>query len=113
MENSIEGLWIVWYEDVSGDGRGVAVLTSGRLLGGESAWYYDGSYSTEGSEFSAQVTLTHFGKPTSKSVVGHLPGQSPVRLDVSGRRTSADTIEAKAVPDGGGEPTQFQFRRVA
>ena len=112
MENSIEGLWIVSYEGVPGDGRGVVVLTASKFLGGESAWYYAGTYHTEENEFSAQVTLTHFGKPTSKSVGGHLPGQSPVRLDISGRRTGVDTIDATAVPQDGGQPASFRLLMV-
>ena len=112
MNDEMEGLWIVWYEEVPGDGRGVVVMHSGRLLGGESAWYYEGSYSTEGSEFSAQATLSHFGKSTSRSVAGHLPDQSPVHVRITGRRTASDTIEAKAVSDDGGGQTEFQLRRM-
>lgn len=46
-EISIEGLWIVSYEGVPGDCRGVVVLTSSKFLGGESAWYYEGTYHTD------------------------------------------------------------------
>ncbi len=112
MANSIDGLWIVWYEHVQGDGRGVVVFNSGRLLGGESAWFYEGTYRAEGGDFSADATLTHFGKSTSKSVLGTVPDQSPVRLEISGRRTGVDTIEARAEPNGGGKATSFELRRM-
>ena len=112
MDSSIEGLWIIKYEGVPGDGRGIVVLTSGRFVGGESAWYYDGAYETRRGEFSAKITLTHYGKPTSKSTAGHLPEQSPVRLDIVGQRVDADTIDAEATPHGGGEPAPFRLHRV-
>lgn len=113
MESSFEGLWMIKYEGVLGDGRGVVVLTSGRYVGGESAWYYDGTYDIKSSEFSADITLTHYGKPTSKSTAGHLPEQSPVRMNIVGQCIDADIIDAKATPHGGGETLSYQLHRIA
>ena len=112
METSIEGMWIIKYEGVLGDGRGVVVLTSGRFVGGESAWYYHGTYETKGDEFHAKITLTHYGKASSRSTAGHLPEQSPAPLDIVGQRIDADTIDATATPDGGGEPASFRLHRM-
>lgn len=111
MERQVEGLWIIWYEGAPGEGRGVIVLQSGNILGGESAWYYSGTYRTDESGIDGSMTLTHYGKPTSKSVGAHVPGQSPVDLKIAGRWIDDNTIVAHAEPVDGGRLMNFQMRR--
>jgi len=52
-----EGLWVVQFAGMEGKGGGVVVLTRGRVLGGDSAFTYIGTYqeSTDGLQASALV----------------------------------------------------------
>ncbi len=111
MENRIEGLWLISYDGAPGDGRGVIVLQGGTVLGGESAWYYSGTYTTGSSGIVGSMTLTHYGKPTSKSVGAHQADQSPVELRIVGRWVDDDTIAARAEPVDGSPHMEFRMRR--
>lgn len=63
----IEALWsVVFVASQNQVGSGVAVLETGRILGGDAQYYYVGTYSIEGGEMTAFVTITHFaGEPLS------------------------------------------------
>ncbi len=111
MEKRTEGLWLIWYDGAPGDGRGVIVLHDGKILGGESAWYYSGTYNTDESGIDGSMTLIHYGKPSSKSAGGHSPAQSPVDLTIAGRWIDDDTIRVHAEPAGGGSRMEFEMRR--
>ena len=111
MERRIEGLWLIWYDGALGDGRGVIVLHGGNILGGESAWYYSGRYTNDQSGFEGSMILTHYGKPTSKSVGAHMPDQSPVDLRIVGQWIDDNTIAARAEPIDGSPHMEFQMRQ--
>ena len=111
MEKRIEGLWLIWYDGAPGGGRGVIVLHGGNILGGESAWYYSGTYNRDESGFEGSMTLTHYGKPTSKSVGAHRPDQSPVDLRLVGQWIDEDTLAVRAEPADGSPHMEFQMRR--
>jgi hypothetical protein len=58
---SIEALYVVQFGDVSAAGLrngGVVVLDSGRMLGGDSGYYYVGKYVVDGAAITADVTVT-------------------------------------------------------
>lgn len=67
----VEGLWIVEYESVQG-GSGVVVLVNGRLLGGHSAYTYEGHYAVKDEWFAASVHVSNFmpGIPNALGFVG-------------------------------------------
>lgn len=69
----IEALWSVSFVSGGGQvqnnmGAGVVVFETQRIFGGDSGYYYIGSYSlnTATMEINAEVTVTHyFGAPSS------------------------------------------------
>lgn len=111
MEKRTEGLWLIWYDGAPGDGRGIIVLHEGKILGGESAWYYGGAYNTDESGIDGSMTLTHYGKPTLRSSGGHTADQSPVEVRIRGQWIDGATIGAHAEPVDGGSRMDFQMRR--
>ena|ERR1700728_2022319 len=56
----IEGLWIVQFEGLQGEGSGVVVLKDGRALGGDEGYTYVGRYNEENGDFTARVTVSNF-----------------------------------------------------
>ncbi len=111
MERTVEGLWLIWFEGAPGGGRGFMWLQDGNIEGGETAWYYRGTYETDQSGIDGSLTLTHYGKPTSRSSGGHTADQSPVEVRIRGQWIDGATIGAYAEPVDGGSRMDFQMRR--
>lgn len=65
----VEGLWIVQFAGMEGKGGGVAVLTKGRVLGGDSAFTYMGAYQESESGIRATVKVQNFD-PAIGNVLG-------------------------------------------
>jgi hypothetical protein len=65
----IEGLWIVQYEGTAGGDGGVIVFVQGRVLGGDSAYVYTGTYQSDGEKISARVLVRNFN-PAIGNVLG-------------------------------------------
>lgn len=65
----VEGLWIVQYEGIQGNGGGVVVLLRGHVLGGDSGFVYIGTYRTDEKRLSARVLVRNF-LPDVASVLG-------------------------------------------
>ena len=66
MNKSLEALWGVVYGDVSSLDQfngGVVVFETNRIFGGDSCFYYTGTYNSSGADLSAQVKITHFSGP--------------------------------------------------
>lgn len=63
----LEALWSVEFVSSLQDfGAGVAVLETGRILGGDAGYYYVGSYKGENGVVQADITVTHYnGEPNS------------------------------------------------
>lgn len=63
----IEALWSVNFgSNLQGFGAGVAVLETGRVLGGDAQYTYVGAYSVSGGTITANVVIRHyFGPPSS------------------------------------------------
>jgi hypothetical protein len=64
-----EGLWIVQFEGLQGEGAGVVVLVNGRALGGDEAFTYDGHYKIDKGQLNAKVVVSNF-RPGFGSVMG-------------------------------------------
>lgn len=82
----IEGLWIVQYEGLQGNGAGVAVFVNGRVLGGDAGYTYEGTYSVQDKFVTARVRVSNF-LPNVPSVLGFvgdfdLEIQAPLNGDV-------------------------------
>lgn len=65
----IEGLWIVQYEGTAGSGGSVIVFVQRRVLGGDSAYVYTGTYERDGDKISARVLVRNFN-PAIGNVLG-------------------------------------------
>ncbi|MGH9326722.1 MAG: hypothetical protein ACRD2B_08580 [Terriglobia bacterium] len=65
----IEGLWVVQYEGLQGNGAGVAVFVNGGILGGDNVYTYEGAYSTQDGWLTARVRIANF-LPDIPSVLG-------------------------------------------
>lgn len=58
---SIEALWTAQFQTAKGwDNGGVVVLETGRVYGGDSQYYYLGTYKMAGEEIEATLSVTHY-----------------------------------------------------
>ena len=65
----IEGFWVVQFAGLEGKDGGVAVLLKGRVLGGDNAYTYIGTYEGSGSEYRASILVQNFN-PSIGDVMG-------------------------------------------
>lgn len=80
----MEGLWTIEFGSTTGDfGAGTVVFHDGKVQGGDSSYYYDGTFKMDGDSFTAQVDVRPFifggisvfgtiGKDISLSISGKL-----------------------------------------
>jgi len=92
---SIEGLWILRFTTDQLTGSGVIVFANGKLFGGETGFYYLGSYEAEGTVVKARVGVRHF----DPSVPSGFPITGDYELDVSAI-LKGDEIAGTAVVTG-------------
>ena len=85
----VEGFWIVQYEGMQGNGGGVVVFTKGKVFGGDTGYYYLGSYESRANSLRAQVAVRNF-IASVPSVVG-ITGD--FELSIEGT-VEGDTIKA-------------------
>jgi hypothetical protein len=82
----IEGLWVVQYEGLQGNGGGVAVFVNGKILGGDTGYTYEGTYRVQGNMLTATVHVSNFlpNIPNVLGVVGDfdLQIQAPVTSNI-------------------------------
>jgi hypothetical protein len=57
---AVDGFWTVQFTGAEVYGSGVAVLANGKLFGGESGFYYIGSYEADGKVLKARVMIRNF-----------------------------------------------------
>jgi hypothetical protein len=56
----VDGLWTVLYFGPQGEGGGVVILNKGQVLGGDSGFFYEGSYEVVGDVFKGKVAVKNF-----------------------------------------------------
>src|SRR6266436_9114326 len=57
----VDGFWTAEFIGIPGlVGGGVVVLSKGKLVGGDSQYYYTGGYTEENGTFEARVNVTAF-----------------------------------------------------
>jgi hypothetical protein len=104
--SSIEALWTVRFgavgADVSEMNGGVAVMESGRMFGGDSAYAYLGKFNIEGSKVTGTLTIIrHNFSPDFASIYGTNEKHFP--LTFSSTRVGDDRIvgrlQRKGYPD--------------
>ena len=98
----VEALWsVLFMSGLQSVGAGVVVLETGRIFGGDSNYYYVGSYMLSGSTINAKIEVVHFFGPQSTvlgpvdrldlvlegrvennqmRLVGAMPGSSQVQI---------------------------------
>jgi hypothetical protein len=89
----IDGLWTVEFRGPLGIGGGVVVLMKGQVLGGDSGYYYVGSFDEKDDKFNAKVQVKNF-MPQSQSVFG---GAGDVDLNMTGK-VQGGTISGAGSP---------------
>lgn len=57
---AIDGFWIVHFTGAEILGTGVAMFTNGKVFGGETGFYYIGTYRAEGNTVKARVMIRNF-----------------------------------------------------
>jgi hypothetical protein len=57
---TVDGFWIVRFTGANIYGSGVVVLANGKLFGGESGFYYIGTYEADGKVLKARVMIRNF-----------------------------------------------------
>ena len=91
----LEALWSLLFAAGNSPGvsAGVVVLETGRIFGGDSWYYYTGSYEGRNGKLTARVTITHYAGPIGSPLLGNQL-QGSVQLtevergtDPDGRRT--------------------------
>ena len=75
MQNQdLEALWsIVFFSPGNlGGNAAVVALETGRIFGGDSWYYYTGTYETKTGKLTARVKTTHYAGPASSALMGSL-----------------------------------------
>ncbi len=63
---NLEALWTMeCVTDEGIGGTGIAVFETGRIFGGDSAYYYIGRFEVSGEVLSGELTVTHYAGPRS------------------------------------------------
>ncbi|HUC30004.1 MAG TPA: GrlR family regulatory protein [Candidatus Acidoferrum sp.] len=57
---ALDGLWIVQFTGKEILGTGVVVFSNGKLFGGETGFYYIGSYESDGKMVKARAMIRNF-----------------------------------------------------
>ena len=56
----VDGFWLLQFEGIQDSGGGVLVLIKTQVFGGDSGYYFTGSYETSGTMFKAHVQVRNF-----------------------------------------------------
>ncbi len=54
---SIEALWTINFENVNGYGGGVVIFESGRIFGGDTSFYWTGTYDVDRGQLEAKIKV--------------------------------------------------------
>jgi hypothetical protein len=64
LEVDVEGIWSAeFFSSLGGSGTGVVVIDCGQLRGGDSNYFYRGTYNLVGSQLQAQLAVMHYAGP--------------------------------------------------
>ncbi len=79
----IEGLWTMSFQTDLAVGNGVVIFETSRAFGGDSDFYYLGSYEVDRNKIKAKVTITNYGRHNI-SVFGIVNPGSSIELIIEG-----------------------------
>ena len=89
----VEGMWIIQYDGLKGNGGGIVVFIKGSILGGDSGSTYIGTYRENAKAITARVRVHNY-MPGVVSVIGV---EGDYDLDVTGT-VEGDAIRATGSP---------------
>jgi hypothetical protein len=105
----LNGLWTASFASGTDDsGAGVVVLLDGTILGGNSSYYYTGTYLMDGPSFRGRMTATHFFGDLSK-IFGPLRS---IRLVVEGTGTEQVIMAQGFAPTEPSRRINIRLQRV-
>ena len=102
-----EGLWTVMFQGPQGVSGGCVIFRGGTVLGGDSAYFYVGSYEEKNGTISAQVKIRGF-VPGTATIFGTV-GADHV-LDVQGTFSGDDIVGSASVI--GAADLRLSFRLI-
>ena len=89
----MEGLWTVEFGSSAGiAGAGVAVFRDGKIMGGDSGYYYVGEYQLDGNRIVGSLNVTPF-LPNYRSVFGTVGRAFRLKLDGSLSGATSATLQ--------------------
>ena len=109
----IEALRSIHFAGDVGLGDGVVVFETQRLFGGDSGWFYTGTYEVQGRKVTGRASIQHYGvaRPT---VTGHVPGQKLKIEFVAELKPDGKEMTASATVVGAPDQTLvFSMKRLA
>jgi hypothetical protein len=105
----LNGLWTASFASGSDDsGAGVVVLLNGTIHGGNSSYYYTGTYFVDGPNFKGRMTATHFFGDLSK-IFGPLRS---IRLVIDGTGTEQVILAQGYAPNEPSRRINIRLQRV-
>jgi hypothetical protein len=106
----VDGFWVVQFAGMEGKGGGVVVMTKGKILGGDSAFTYLGSYKEGDGKMSAEVLVQNFD-PLIGNVLG-IKGDFTLKFDLTANGN--DELQGQAsTPSAPGFGLKAKLRRRA
>lgn len=91
----IDGFWLIHAQGPGGTAGGIAVFSNGKVFGGDSGFYYLGTYQEKGGIVKARVAVHNF----DPAIVSILSVAKDYELNVSATMTD-DAMNGTAVVSG-------------
>lgn len=104
------GLYAVSFKTPLGEGAGVVTLLDGKVQGGDSGLFYDGTYSIAGERFSATLRTDRHDRNTGMVSVF---GVDKVQIQLDGTWTGDSASVTGTSPQAPGISFKAALRRVA
>lgn len=107
----LEALWTIEFEVAGGwQNGGVLVFETGRIFGGDSQYYYLGTFNASGGSVTAELRVTHYHGPP-----GTAWGDAATDLQVHAKARWEDdqTIVGTMRRSGQAHALQFRLRKRA
>lgn len=109
----IEGLWSVHFKSQNGEGAGVVVFETGRILGGDSNFIYLGQYNVIEKIVYMSGEIRHYAFNTS-SIFGDLPVGGRLPLKVEAHFIGKESLRGEMLETNANNVIAvFNFRKVA
>ena len=105
----MNGFFTVVFEGPVGAGGGVVLLQDGHVLGGDSAYYYEGTFTERENQLNARIDVRVFLQGV-QSVFGIAP---PFALNITGTFANGEVTGAASLVGNDGARMRFRMVRRA